>query len=126
MLASHAMLELGVPLARVIKRIRQVRSERYALMRGFFRGATDEGAEIEEQAQPRLSSVVIDDGAYAQGRLLGELGLEVLGVEVNAIRRHGIRGMRPLKETRVAPGDVLVLLGTPESLAQAEIRLMKG
>lgn len=126
MLASHAMLELGVPLARVIKRIRQVRSERYALMRGFFRGATDEGAEIEEQAQPRLSSVVIDGGAYAQGRLLGELGLEALGVEVNAIRRHGIRGMRPLKETRVAPGDILVLLGTPESLAQAEIRLMKG
>ena len=126
MLASHAMLELGVPLARVIKRIRQVRSERYALMRGFFRGATDEGSEIEEQAQPRLSSVVIDEGAYARGRLLGDLGLEALGVEVNAIRRHGIRGMRPLKETRVAPGDVLVLLGTPESLAQAEIRLMKG
>ena len=70
--------------------------------------------------------MVIDEGAYARGRLLGELGLETLGVEVNAIRRHGIRGMRPLKETRVAPGDVLVLLGTPESLAQAEIRLMKG
>ena len=126
MLASHAMLELGVPLARVLKRIRQVRTERYHLMRGFFRGITDEPEENAEHSQPRMHSVVVGDGAYANGKLLEELMLERLGVEVTAIRRHGIRGLRPSADTRIIPMDVVVLLGTPESLAQAETRLLQG
>ncbi|MDE2353964.1 MAG: NAD-binding protein, partial [Betaproteobacteria bacterium] len=126
MLASHAMLELGIPLARVLKRIRQVRSERYHLMRGFFRGITDETSESAEQSQPRMHSVVINEGAYANGRMLQELMLEDLGVEVTAIRRHGIRGLQPSAETRLIPMDVVVLLGVPESLAQAETRLLQG
>ncbi len=126
MLASHAMLELGVPLARVLKRIRQVRSERYHLMRGFFRGITDDPAENAEHSQPRMHSVVVGDGAYANGKLLEELMLDRLGVEVTAIRRHGIRGLRPSADTRIIPMDVVVLLGTPESLAQAETRLLQG
>jgi CPA2 family monovalent cation:H+ antiporter-2 len=126
MLASHAMLELGVPLARVLRRIRQVRSERYHLMRGFFRGMTDEPAENAEHSQPRMHSVVVGDGAYANGKLLEELMLDRLGVEVTAIRRHGIRGLRPSGDTRIIPMDVVVLLGTPESLAQAETRLLQG
>jgi CPA2 family monovalent cation:H+ antiporter-2 len=38
MLASHALVLLGVPLNRVLKRIRQTRSQRYSLLRGFYRG----------------------------------------------------------------------------------------
>ncbi|MDE1942355.1 MAG: monovalent cation:proton antiporter-2 (CPA2) family protein [Betaproteobacteria bacterium] len=126
MLASHAMLELGVPLARVLKRIRQVRSERYHLMRGFFRGTTDETSESAEQSQPRMHSVVINEGAYANGRMIQELMLDHLGVEVTAIRRHGIRGLKPSAETRLIPMDVVVLMGIPEALAQAESRLLQG
>ncbi len=126
MLASQAMLELGVPLARVLKRIRRVRSERYHMMRGFFRGITDDPAENAEQSQPRMHSVVIGEGAYANGKTLEELKLDKLGVEVTAIRRHGIRGLNPGADTRIVPMDVIVLLGVPESLAQAELRLLQG
>ncbi|MDE2259917.1 MAG: monovalent cation:proton antiporter-2 (CPA2) family protein [Betaproteobacteria bacterium] len=126
MLASHAMLELGVPLARVLKRIRRVRSERYHMMRGFFRGITDDPAENAEHSQPRMHSVIIGEGAYANGKLLEELMLDKLGVEVTAIRRHGIRGLHPSADTRIIPMDVVVLLGVPESLVQAEIRLLQG
>ncbi len=126
MLASHAMLELGVPLARVLKRIRQVRSERYHLMRGFFRGMTDDGTEHPEQNQPRLHSIIMGEGAYANGRQLKELDLDSLGVEVTAIRRHGIRGLRPTPEMALAAMDVIVLLGLPDSLARAETRLLQG
>ncbi len=38
MLASHALVLLGVPLRRVVRRIRDVREKRYSLMRGFFHG----------------------------------------------------------------------------------------
>ena len=41
MLAAHSLLLLGVPLNRVLARIRAIREERYSLFRGFFRGATD-------------------------------------------------------------------------------------
>ncbi len=126
MLASHAMLELGVPLARVLKRIRQVRSERYHLMRGFFRGMTDETLEHAEQTQPRLHSIVVGEGAYANGRQLKDLELDSLGVEVTAIRRHGIRGLRPTPDMALAAMDVVVLLGLPDSLARAETRLLQG
>ncbi len=126
MLASHAMLELGVPLARVLKRIRQVRSERYHLMRGFFRGMTDDSTEHAEQAQPRLHSIVMGEGAYANGRQLRDLALDNLGVEVTAIRRHGIRGLRPTPDMALAAMDVVVLLGLPDSLARAETRLLQG
>ena len=41
MLASHALVLLGIPLSNVIKKIRIFRSERYKMFRGYFAGATD-------------------------------------------------------------------------------------
>ncbi|MBL8427547.1 MAG: cation:proton antiporter, partial [Dechloromonas sp.] len=41
MLASHALVLVGVPINRVLKRIRQTRSKRYSLLRGFYRGISD-------------------------------------------------------------------------------------
>lgn len=126
MLASHALMLLGVPLSQVLKRIRAVRESRYALMRGFFRGATDVNEDLDEQAQPRLSSLLITPQAAAVGKSLAELDLDDLLVEVAAIRRHGIRGVNPGPETRIEAGDVMVLRGTAENLAAAEIRLLQG
>ncbi len=126
MLASHALMLLGVPLSQVLKRIRAVRESRYALMRGFFRGATDSAEELGEEAQPRLFSLLITPQAAAIGKTLEELALEQLLVEVAAVRRHGIRGVNPGPEARIAAGDVVVLRGTAENLAAAEIRLLQG
>ncbi|HEY8244163.1 MAG TPA: monovalent cation:proton antiporter-2 (CPA2) family protein, partial [Casimicrobiaceae bacterium] len=53
MLASHSLLLVGVPLNRVLARIRAIREERYSLFRGFFHGATDM-ADAAENLQPRL------------------------------------------------------------------------
>src|SRR5262249_61596115 len=40
MLATHSLLLLGLPLNRVLARIRAIREERYSLFRGFFHRAT--------------------------------------------------------------------------------------
>jgi len=94
MLASHALVLLGVPLNRVLKRIRQTRSQRYSLLRGFYRGASDHDRDdIEDHHQPRLHSVHLGPGAGAIGRTLDELDLDELGCEVSAIRRRGIRAV---------------------------------
>jgi CPA2 family monovalent cation:H+ antiporter-2 len=124
MLASHSLLVLGVPLNRVLKRIRTVREERYGLFRGFFRGATDAG-EAADNVQPRLHTVVLTERAHAVGRSLGDVGLEPI-VEVTGVRRPGTRSTRPTTEWRFEPGDALVLLGRPADLARAEQRLLRG
>ena len=79
-----------------------------------------------EGAQPRLHSVTLAGNAFAAGRSLGELGLAVLGVEVKIVRRAGSGKLPPAAELRLEPGDVVVLLGAPELLAAAEIRLLQG
>jgi len=69
--------------------------------------------------------VPIGERSDAVGRTLGELGLDLLGVEVTAIRRHGIRGVEPGPETKLRANDIAVLRGMPDSLAKAEESLSK-
>ncbi|NML28038.1 monovalent cation:proton antiporter-2 (CPA2) family protein [Zoogloea dura] len=127
MLASHALALLGVPLPRILKRIREIRAERYHLLRGIYRGGEHLHEEaLEERQQNRLHSVVMAAGAHAIGHSLAELHLGETGVEVSAVRRQRVRMVDPLPETRLELDDVLVLLGTPSQLALAEARLFKG
>jgi CPA2 family monovalent cation:H+ antiporter-2 len=124
MLATHSLLLLGVPLNRVLARIRAIREERYSLFRGFFHGASD-FADAAENLQPRLHSVHLPDRAHALGKALSMLRFEGL-VEVTGVRRKGARAQRPDPDWVFEPGDVVVLLGRPENLALAEQRLLNG
>ena len=126
MLATQTMLLMGVPLNKVLLRLRTVRGERYQLMRGFFTGATDVDDSALDALQPRLQSVMIDSGAAAVGRRLEALKLDELGVDVTALRRRGVRDASPSPEMRLDVDDVLILAGTPEALAKAEMRLLQG
>jgi CPA2 family monovalent cation:H+ antiporter-2 len=125
MLATQTMMQLGVPLNRVLHTLREVREERYKLMGGFFRGVTDED-QIADAQQPRLRTLVASGSAACIGRTLASLHLEATGATVTAIRRTGTREVNPAPDTRLKEGDVVVLLGTQESLAKAEIRLLQG
>jgi CPA2 family monovalent cation:H+ antiporter-2 len=95
-------------------------------MRGFFHGGTDEAEDPDQAREPRLHSVTLAPGAGASGRRLGELALDELGVQVTALRRGELRMISPGPETALQEGDVIVLLGTPEQLAAAEMRLLQG
>jgi len=124
MLSSHALVLLGVPLNRVLRRIRDTRAERYRLLRGFFHGASD--SEEESSSQLRLHSVWLAPGSRAIGRRLEEIDLPALGCEVSAVRRRGIKGVEPGPETLLEEGDVVVVLGRPEEVEMAEERLLRG
>jgi len=126
MLASHALVLLGVPLRRVVRRIREVREGRYSLMRGFFHGESDGTEDFDDAQEPRLHSVTLAPGAVAAGRRLEELALEKIGVGVTALRRQDSRMIAPEPQTVLREGDVVVLRGTAEQLAEAELRLLRG
>ena len=126
MLASHALIHAGVPINRVLKRIRQTRSARYRTLRGFFHGESDHDENTHDGDEPRLRSVSLGEGAYAIGKRLGEIVGEGQGVEVTSIRRRDIMSLEPREDTCFETGDVVVLLGVPGALAAVEGRLLKG
>ncbi len=125
MLASHTLVLIGVPLSRVMRRLRTVRDEHYGLLRGLFHGTSD-GGDAGDSTQPRFHSVTVTSSAFAVGKRFADLGLEALGVEVQAVRRPGEGKLSPRGELILEPNDILVMLGIPERLAAAEIRLLQG
>ena len=126
MLASHTLVWIGVPLNRVVRRVRAVRDEQYGLLRGLFHGEGDV-AETMESAQPRLHAVTLAAGAKAIGRSFEAIGLDRIGVQVRAVRRPGAaRRLAPEIAGALQQGDVVVLLGVPELLIVAENRLLQG
>ncbi|MBA5685532.1 monovalent cation:proton antiporter family protein [Rugamonas apoptosis] len=121
MLASHALVMLGVPLRRVVHRVQTAREERYASLRGYFHGASDSS---EEADLVRLHSVTLSEGAAAIGKSLGELHLEDTGAEVASIRR-GMGRLEAEAQTMLAPDDVVVVRGAADAVSRAESRLLR-
>ncbi|HEX5538451.1 MAG TPA: cation:proton antiporter, partial [Methylophilaceae bacterium] len=126
MLASHALMLLGVPLKRVVRRIRMFREERYKMFRGFFHGVSDAEQEALENSPPRLHSVVIPPAAYCIGKRVMDLGLEAYQVEMKTIRRLSFKPYDAMPESVLAEGDSVVLLGRPENIISAEKVLLTG
>jgi len=76
--------------------------------------------------QVRLHSVIITGGAFAVGRSLREMQLDVFDVEVKSIRRPNSNGAELNQQSLLAEGDVIVLLGLPTGLTNAENALLTG
>ena len=126
MLASHTLVLVGVPFSRVMRRVAQVRERQYGLLRGLFHGASDD-EQGDGELRARLHTVSLDPQAHAVGRTLAELDLGELEVQVQAVRRPGARKkLTPEEAGALQAGDVVVLLGVPETLSAAEERLLKG
>jgi CPA2 family monovalent cation:H+ antiporter-2 len=121
MITAHVLLLLDVPLARVLRRIQEQRTGRYQLLKEFIRGDApylDEGAPAVERVHP----VVLPERSGAVGKSIGEL--ELPGVTVTALVRSGERHLDPSVDTRVEPGDVLVLFGRDADVLSAEDTLL--
>jgi len=126
MLASQTLLMSGVPLNKVIRRIQESRARRYSVFSGFFRLRADAAGETTESLQPRFQSVLLHRRDAAVGKMLDEVNLGELEVEINAVRGHNVRGNQPAGNMVLQAGDVLVLFGDPMALMMAEKRLREG
>ncbi|SHH61619.1 Kef-type potassium/proton antiporter, CPA2 family [Massilia sp. CF038] len=122
MLASHALVMMGVPLRRVVHRVQSARDERYAALRGYFHGASDVGDD-PEHTYVRLHSVTLRDDAGAIGKRIEALALQEVGAEVATIRRGKDR-LEVTPRTELEMGDVVVLRGSADAVDRAEKRLL--
>ncbi len=126
MLATHALALSGIPMHKVIKRLREMREHHYALLRGFFHGATDAGAHLADADQPRLHAVTLTPGAWAIGRVVGQIDLAKVGADATAIRRRTQRALKIDPALQLIEGDVVVLIGTAAAVNAGEERLLRG
>jgi monovalent cation:H+ antiporter-2, CPA2 family len=86
---------------------------------------SDVGTEVEDPDQPRLKSVMLNQGAAAIGRTLASLKFAKIDVEISTIYRQKNRLEAPSLDTVLELSDVVVLLGRPDVLAIAEDRLIR-
>jgi CPA2 family monovalent cation:H+ antiporter-2 len=123
MLASHALVMMGVPLRRVVHRVQSARDERYASLRGYFHGSGD-APEDPEHMYVRLHSVILRDEAGSVGKRIEQLELDDVGAEVTTIRR-GKERLEITPHTILNAGDVVVLRGSGDAVTRAEGRLLQ-
>jgi CPA2 family monovalent cation:H+ antiporter-2 len=126
MMASHVLLMMGVPMRKVVRRITSAREARYSLLRGYFRGSSDDDFGSNESW--RLHSVTLLPESISIGKTLDELHLENEGVSVQAVRRK-VAGSDYIKleltpELRLQANDILVLSGNSEATDLAESKLL--
>ena len=126
MVAAHLLQLLGVPMRKILRDIQEVRAHRYSLLRSVFRGQDALPIDPSHAFREQLYTVTLEPGAHAINRSLEELDLKAHGVVVTALRREGVVGRQPPKETALKAGDVLVLWGTPEDLEVGENILLRG
>ncbi|MCE1163664.1 MAG: cation:proton antiporter, partial [Thiomonas sp.] len=122
MLASHTLALVGVPLPRVLKRVRHARAQRYGLLRDWFHGSDD--ASLEEAEQPRLQSVTLTAEAAAVGQMLRAVSRD--GARVTQVRRSNGQVLKPAPTLLLQEGDTVVLSGLPDALSLAEEALLRG
>ncbi|MGC5701073.1 cation:proton antiporter [Pseudomonas sp. NFXW11] len=125
MLASNALIMLGLPEQRVQRTVDEVRHSRYRLLHGFYHGAQDSALDNHEPPTVQMHAVSLDADAHACNHLLAELGLDQLGVDVRAVQRNG--SDLPLNPApRLQAGDRVLICGTQAAIEACEARLQGG
>ncbi len=126
MLASHALVMVGVPVRKVLHQLRVIRDGRYESLRGFFHGESDDTSLLDEADHPHLHAVTLSDGSFAIGKSIAELDVERCRAKVTSVRRTGQRIDVPQRGLRLEAGDVVVLMGDAEAVAAGELCLIQG
>ena len=127
MLASHALVLLDVPLARVIKKIRAFRNERYKIFRGYFMGSSESSDDMQGQDQLQLHSIEVKNNFYLLNKLVSEIPFDRFNIEIQHLRRPNmLEDIEARMDIRLKEADVIVILGLPKDLIEFEKLTITG
>lgn len=120
-LARRTVLQEGDVL--VIEAIpEKIEKLRAALKLEFV--STEPGSDLLNRSDLEMREVVVPDGARATGRIANVLSvLKRNGVSLLGLSRRGGRFRERLRLQQIQPGDLLLLLGSADSLAEVSQRL---
>lgn len=126
MLVSQVLHLSGIPMSRILKRVRKERKGHYGNMHGFFPGETTELSYEKQDKLEFLHAVVVAPNAYATGKTLVDLNVNRSGVKIKGLRRDNIEMESPPMNMVLRAGDVLVISGKPRRVERAERYLLEG
>ena len=127
MLGSHALMVLGIPLSRIVKKIRSFRSERYAMFRGYFKGSTDISDDFSGQEQLELHSIEIKRNPLLMGSKLENIRFEDFNIQIQYLRRPNmLENIDPRPDIILDDGDILVILGLQQNINNFEKYISSG
>ena len=120
-LARRTVLQEGDVL--VIEAIpEKIEKLRAALKLEFV--STEPGSDLLNRSDLEMREVVVPDGARATGHIANVLSvLKRNGVSLLGLSRRGSRFRERLRLQQIQPGDLLLLLGSADSLAEVSQRL---
>lgn len=127
MLGSHALMVLGIPPARIVKKIRSFRSERYAMFRGYFKGVTDISDDFSGEEQLELHSIEIKNTPLLLGSKLEKIRFEDFNIQMQYLRRPNmLENIEPRPDITLENGDILVILGLQKNINHFEKYIATG
>ncbi len=126
MLVTQVLQLSGVPMSRILKRVRKERKGHYANMHGFFPGETTELDYIKQEKFEFMHAVILTKNAYAVGKSLQQLNLQQWRVSVKGLRRDNHELSEPDEHMALLAGDVIVIAAKPRKVERAERFLLEG
>jgi CPA2 family monovalent cation:H+ antiporter-2 len=126
MLVSQVLHYAGVPMSRILKRVRNERKKGYQHLHGFYPGETTEITYGTKDKLEFMHAVVISEGAFAVNKTIAQLDIERRRVKVTGLRRDNKEIEAPDAETLILANDVLVISGKPRRVERIEHFLLYG
>lgn len=123
MLVSQVLHLTGVPMAKILKRVRMERQAHYQHMHMFFPGET---TEVHSTSMQVLHAVPLAANSFAIGKRLDELNLAAIRVTVTGLRRNRSEMTSPSGDTQLQENDVMLIFGRPWRLERAERLILEG
>ncbi len=126
MLVSQVLFESGVPMSRVLRRIRKERENRYGKLHGFYPGDTTEVTADRRDLLEYIHAVAIPEDAYAVGKSIEHFDFAKRRIEIVGLRRNGEELPNPDQQTIIKAQDTIIIKGKPRRVERVERFLMTG
>lgn len=126
MLVSQVLHLSGVPMSRILKRVRKERKGHYNHMHGFFPGETTEISSGTQDKLEFMHAVVLTHDAWAVGKSIEQLQVGNMRVSLKGLRRDNNEIAAPDPAEVLKEGDVLVVSGKPRRVERIERFILEG
>lgn len=126
MLITQVMHYAGIPMSRILRRVREERKGRYDHLHGFYPGETTEISYGTADKLEFIHAVALGADAFAIGKTIAELGKLTEKVKIKSIRRGTVDWDPADWHQALASGDIVVVAGKPRRVERAERYLLEG
>lgn len=126
-LFARVLRRYHLPRAVIGEQVEEVRRERYEMLRQLETPRPVLADMVRIFSKVEMETYLAEEECYGTGKTIGELHLRKrTGASVVAVIQDGQITANPGPEHRIAPGQVLILVGSREQVERALVLLSQG